>query len=338
MRETETQVTTVFASPAWLGGAFKHRQLESRGLRWLYKSSHLSLDSLDKSFSFPSAESQVLLAHWEAKAARHGMANGVTTSRAAPALPWVKLSVINPLLGLDNLQQAFKPLPSSFCLNHHSLKCSNWGCWWQMVCSDSCTAVQSHQPALIRSSASPSHPTRAFIFLKHREGHREKKFKNVGNSSTSSLHLQCYNARLAICRARSNSWSYSEKAAISLAWLWYSSPVSHQPGLRDSNKMQGWILLHTSGILQFGENLTFTEKNKNRIPGFRTITENKSHRPLFQTSQGFVSSDSTLCEVSHNRVVNQSAKYTIKIISQSIRKNKLKKNLSTSMWWCLNLL
>lgn len=38
-RETETQVTTVFASPAWLWGTFNHHQLESRGLRWLHESS-----------------------------------------------------------------------------------------------------------------------------------------------------------------------------------------------------------------------------------------------------------------------------------------------------------
>jgi len=41
--------------------------------------------------------------------------------------------------------------------------------------------------------------------------------------------------------------------------------------------MQGWILLRSSGKSQFGENLTFAEKKKNHIPGFRTITENENH-------------------------------------------------------------
>lgn len=144
MRETETKATPAFASPGWLGGVFKHYRLESGGRRWLHKSSQMSLDII---FSFPFAEGQVPLAQWQVETAGLGMADGVTTSTAALALPWIKLSIINPLLGLDNLQQAFKPSPSSICLNHHSLKCSTSGCWWQTNCSSSCTSVRSEQPA-----------------------------------------------------------------------------------------------------------------------------------------------------------------------------------------------
>lgn len=99
---------------------------------------------------------------------------------------------------------------------------------------------------------------------------------------------------LSICNVTMQGWPFAGQEAIPEAILrkqpfpWLGCDIAvlfHiSRGRETLNKMQGWILLHTSGILQFGENLTFTEKNKNRILGFRTITKNKSHHPLFQTS------------------------------------------------------
>lgn len=151
MRETETR-TTLFASPAWLGGVFKYYQLESGGLRWLHKSSQMSPDRI---FSFPSSQSQVLLAHRQAEAAWLGTAHTVTAATAAPAPPHIRLSVINPLLGLEDLQQAFKPSPGSVCLKHHSLECGTSGHGWQTSHLGCCTV--RHQPW-----TAPSHPNQSF--------------------------------------------------------------------------------------------------------------------------------------------------------------------------------
>lgn len=104
--------------------------------------------------------------------------------------------------------------------------------------------------------------TTAFIYLSHCEVQREKKWKNVSNSPISSLHLQCSNVRLSFCRSRSNSWSYRETASISLLCYNIAVLFHFHGGSETSNNVQDWILLHTSGILKSGQNLTFTWKRR----------------------------------------------------------------------------
>lgn len=197
-----------------------------------------------------------------------------------PQLPLLclesKLSIINPLLRLNNLQQVFKPSPSSVCLNHHALKCSTSGCWWQTNCSGSCTAVQrKQQPATVYSSAAPNHANQSF----HSPCRLRKQLLKL---TRKNIHFPCLVPN--------------------------SSPVSYPWGQWDFKQNAPWMLLHTSVILQFGENFTFTGKKTHHVPGFRTITENKNHWPLVQKRQGFSSLDSALHEVPHNRVTNQSVK------------------------------
>lgn len=136
MRETETKATTAFASAVRLEGV--DLNLEDRDdctshLRWAQiKSFH---------FLLPKAR-----CHWLIERHRQQGLGWLIELPLAPALSWIK-SIINPLLGPDHLQQAFKPLRSSMCLNHHSLKCSISRCWQQTSCFGSCTAAQSKQAA-----------------------------------------------------------------------------------------------------------------------------------------------------------------------------------------------
>lgn len=104
--------------------------------------------------------------------------------------------------------------------------------------------------------------TTAFIYLSHCEVQREKKWKNVSNSPVSSLHLQCSNVRLSFCRPRCNSWSYLRKHPFPSFGYNIAVLFHFHGGSETLNNMQDWILLHTSGILKFGQNLTLIWKRR----------------------------------------------------------------------------
>lgn len=229
----------------WMGGVFKHYWLESGGWRQLDQSSQMSQDKI---FSFSSAEGQVSLALWWAEAAGLRTADGVTTSTDAPALLWIKLSVINPLPGLDNLQQVFKPWPSSICLNHHS---------------SAALENADDRQAIAHSSAAPSYPNHSFHFsltiVKYRESKNVKMW-------TIPPHL------LSICDISMQGCAFAGQETIpevivrkhAFPSFGYNIAVLfHSHGGNETlNNMHDWISLHTTGILKFGQNLTFTWKRR----------------------------------------------------------------------------
>lgn len=133
--------------------------------------------------------------------------------------------------------------------------------------------------------------TKAFIYLivKYREN------KSIKMCATPSLHLQCANVRLSFCRSRSNSWSYGEKASIFLLWLQYRSPVSFPWRLWDFKQQAGLDIVTYQWNTEIWTKSHIHMEKKNHISRLRTITGNKSHQTLVQTSLVFASLDSTLC-------------------------------------------
>lgn len=91
----------------------------------------------------------------------------------------------------------------------------------------------------------------------------------------------------------------------------------HIHGGNETKQNAGLDIVTYQWNIAIWRNSHIHRKKKNHIPGFRTITENKNHQLLIQTSQGFASLDSTLCEEPHNGPANQSATHTIKIISHT---------------------
>lgn len=201
MKETETKATTGFASAVWLEGVdlnLGDRADCTSHLRW----------AQIKSFHFPPPKARCL---WLVERRRQQGLGWLIELPLAPALSWLK-SIINPLLGLDNLQQAFKPLRSSMCLNHHSPKCTISRCWQQTSCFGSCTAVQSKQPpshgALIGCPKPPYTELSFSLTIGKDTGRKTVKLWAIPPCFLSFGDVAMpHNVRWATCRSRSNSWS-----------------------------------------------------------------------------------------------------------------------------------